>query len=229
MGKKGFAPIILLLILTVIVILAFFYLKTNPLKTDKTSENKITYVPGVISVSLQPYVDSKLLNDYVNLHPELSISSNYSIRPYATLSLKPYKEWKNKVASSFKNPQLKEEINNANEQLKAIFETMKDNPILIKKDTNFWATLYPTREADDLSNFALIHVFFVENITKSDEDKFFAEYPQLDIVEDHPTKNYYLIKVPQGKEQYWVTEFKKLEFINDSYLEPKSYPGHITF
>lgn len=170
------------------------------------------YASGEIILSLKPYTDTNKLDEFIRLHPELSIKeTNLSPPSYATLSLKPYSEWQKRVSPSQKDdPEVQKVITEGFVQLKQIYENVKNNPLLSDSNirNSFYSDIEPKR-----NDFAAIHISFKRDVTEKEREIFFQQYPQLEIVDDYEESKTYTISVPEGKEQYWVSQFIQQEFV----------------
>lgn len=184
--------------------------RQNP---DKTPQ----YVSGEILVTLKPYTNADTLDEFIGLHSELSRKqSNLSLSSFATLSLKPYVEWQKKVSPSQKDdPKVRQAIVDGETQLHRVYENLKTNPLL--SDSNIWDSFYSDIEPEK-NYFAVVHIFFKGGISQKEREQFFRQYPQLDIVQDNEESRTYTVKVPSGKEQYWISEFLKQKFVKNATL-----------
>ena len=184
--------------------------RQNP---DKTPQ----YVSGEILVTLKPYTNADTLDEFISLQSELSRKqSNLSLPSFATLSLKPYAEWHKKVSPSQKDdPKVRQVITDGETQLHKVYENLKTNPLL--SDSNIWNSFYSNIEPEK-NYFAVIHIFFKEGVSQTEREKFFQQYQQLEIVQDKEESRTYTVMVPQGKENYWVSEFLKQEFVKSAML-----------
>lgn len=184
--------------------------RQNPEKTPQ-------YVSGEILVTLKPYTNTGTLDEFISSHPELSRKQgNLSLPSFATLSLTPYAEWQKKVSPSQKDdPKVRQAIVDGETQLHKVYENLKTNPLL--SDSNIWDSFYSDIEPEK-NYFAVIHIFFKGGVSQKEREQFFQQYPQLEIVQDNEESRTYTVKVPSGKEQYWISEFLKQEFVKSAML-----------
>jgi hypothetical protein len=214
--------------IVVIIGLVFIFIRFYGLQIFNLSvqnrDKTPSYVLGEILVTVKPYTGTYKLDEFMNNHPELSKKpTNISIPSSATLSLKPYAEWQKKVSPSEKdNPQVRQAVINGETQLHGVYENLKTNPLL--SNSNIWNSFYSGIEPEK-NYFAIIHVFFKEGASQEEKTQFFKQYPQLEIVVDREESKTYVIIVPQRKEQYWLTEFLKQDFVKGAGLNELS---HIT-
>lgn len=190
----------------------------STINTFRQNRNKTPqYVTGEILVELKPYINVNTLDNFISSHPELSRNQSNLILPsFGTISLKPYAEWQKKVSPSQKDkPEIQQEITDGEAQLHEVYKNLKTNPLL--SDSNIWDSFYSDIEPEK-NYFAVIHIFFKEGISQNGREQFFQQYPQLEIVQDNEESRTYTVKVPPGKEQYWISEFLKQEFVKSAML-----------
>ncbi len=200
----------------VLIGLAYIFIRSlasSPFTVFIPNQDKTpTYVLGEILVTLKPYTDVEILDEFVRLHAELSRKQNKITLPsFATLSLKPYGEWQKKVSPSRKDdPEVRTEIIEGEALLLGVYEKLKTDPLL--SNSNIWNSFYSDIEPQK-NYFAVIHIFFKEGVSQQQRAAFFQQFPQLEIVQDNEGSRTYVIYVLQGKEQYWIFEFLKQNFV----------------
>lgn len=189
---------------------------SEPVQSSQAEQN--SFVSGEVLVSLKPYTDKEALQKFVSSYSEISIkdSNPVSFPAFGTLSLKPYSEWQKKVTPSQKDiPEVRQEISSGEAKLSEIYGRLKVNPVL--DDSNFWNSFYSSIEPEK-NYFSVIHYFFKKGVTQTEQKDFFAQFPELEIVENNDESKTYTVIVPTGKEKYWLSEFQKQDFVKVAWL-----------
>lgn len=187
-----------------------------PIQPSQTEQE--SYASGEVLVTLKPYTSKDVLQKFVNSYSEISIeeSNPISLPTFGTLSLKPYSEWQKKVTPSQKDiPEVRQEISSGEAKLREIYGRLKTSSIL--DDSNFWSSFYSSIEPEK-NYFAVIHYFLKGSVTKDEQNNFFKQFSELEIVENNDESKTYTVIVPTGKEKYWLSEFQKQDFVKVAWL-----------
>lgn len=182
------------------------------------------YVLGEIIVGLKSSDTKNKMIEFIRAHPELSIKKvPLTTLPYATLSLKPYSEWREKVMTSQnKDSQIRSDILKGEALLRTEYEKLKSDPLLLYSsivNSFYYNSQLKESSLPKESSFATIILTFKNDITQEERENFLQRYPQLETVKDYREESMakrpitYLIKVPKRKEQYWINEFIKQDFV----------------
>jgi len=187
---------------------------------DEPSKN---YIEGKISISLKPYTDRKILESFIAMYPEISLSDDpYSPLTFgasAQISLEPYDEWQKRIISP-DDSQIADLAANGEKELTSIYNGIKDSPLL--RDSTFKETHY-SRYDPKYNELPIILLYFKEGTSQKDYDNFLSQLgddPKLEVINKEEEVSFYGIEVPSGKEQYWAEEFAKQDFIRAAGLEP---------
>lgn len=122
-----------------------------------------------------------------------------------------YNEWDKKVTTwRNKDPQMRNEILRGEALLHAEYERLKSEPLLLRSSISDSSFLPDFMEE---TYFASIGITFKRGVSREERESFFQRYPQLEIVSDTKESSTALIKVPKRKEQYWINEFLKQDFV----------------
>lgn len=121
-----------------------------------------------------------------------------------------YNEWYKKVTTwRNKDPQMRDEILKGEALLRAEYEKLKSEPLLLRSSIS--TSFLPDFMGE--TYFAYISIAFKRGVSREERESFFQRYPQLEIVSDTEESSTVLIKVPKRREQYWMDEFLKQDFV----------------